>query len=579
VSCFLGATGLVLSQETFAPLITDNCVGFVHVDLRKVELDKIRAAADKWWEQGLKELSFDEKSAKAVTREFNRTMKKIDKFVRPKFKLFADELGIRELAVIMDGWDSEKEQPVIFLALPWKNKTKADLKMFTDLLPLELHFADFWIEGDFLIFMANGNEDNKKYIKNLAPSKNSKIYEVLKEAGDGEIKIAFVINDQVRNGIKESVNGGLLFVSLPILSYLDSEQYFKNMILFTANKVEWVAASVSLGQYVGDSRKFSSRAVIKTHHKNDAVFLRNMIDCCIDYGVLYTTTFLAIMAQDKRSGITEGIDSLMSLAAEFFGGFMRKFLPEVKEDRLVLSFETDKFMSNYESSCFSIGLGILASAIRSMFAVRVSTVYDQDVNDVRQIMIAFHCYIDEHEKFPPLYTVDKNGKPLHSWRVLILPYLDQEERDLYKSIRLDEPWDSEYNKQFHKVKIYAYSSNAMPDSPPDKNCHIAVVEGQPLKPKDESPISDMKDGFANTVGVVLVRKPFCWMDPLANVTLDDLGKGMNKEDSIIGYGDEHRTPFGFWDCATRHFPSDIDPAILKKLGTVNGGEDVQDYLK
>ena len=62
---------------------------------------------------------------------------------------------------------------------------------------------------------------------------------------------------------------------------------------------------------------------------------------------------------------------------------------------------------------------------------------------------ALHIYHDIHGTFPPAYTVDENGKPLHSWRVLILPYIGYEE--LYKQIRLDEPWDSPHNSQFHKL--------------------------------------------------------------------------------------------------------------------------------
>ena len=51
--------------------------------------------------------------------------------------------------------------------------------------------------------------------------------------------------------------------------------------------------------------------------------------------------------------------------------------------------------------------------------------------------------------YPAAYTVDAEGKPLHSWRVLILPYLGDAESALYEQIRLDEPWDSEWNSQFH----------------------------------------------------------------------------------------------------------------------------------
>ena len=55
-----------------------------------------------------------------------------------------------------------------------------------------------------------------------------------------------------------------------------------------------------------------------------------------------------------------------------------------------------------------------------------------------------HVHHDAKQSFPPAYTADKDGKPLLSWRVLILPYVEQNE--LYKQFHLDEPWDSEHNK-------------------------------------------------------------------------------------------------------------------------------------
>ena len=64
------------------------------------------------------------------------------------------------------------------------------------------------------------------------------------------------------------------------------------------------------------------------------------------------------------------------------------------------------------------------------------------------LRFALFNYRDEYGSFPPAYTVGENGKPLHSWRVLILPYL--EGKELYSQIRLDEPWDSEHNSQFHR---------------------------------------------------------------------------------------------------------------------------------
>ena len=67
------------------------------------------------------------------------------------------------------------------------------------------------------------------------------------------------------------------------------------------------------------------------------------------------------------------------------------------------------------------------------------------MNNLKQIGLAIHNYAQANKTFPPAYTVDKDGKPLLSWRVLILPYLEGD--DLYSEFHLDEPWDSEHNKK------------------------------------------------------------------------------------------------------------------------------------
>ena len=76
-------------------------------------------------------------------------------------------------------------------------------------------------------------------------------------------------------------------------------------------------------------------------------------------------------------------------------------------------------------------------------------------NNFKQVGLALHNYHDAWRSLPPAYTTDKNGKPGLSWRVLILPYIEQDA--LYKQFKLDEPWDSENNKKLldKMPKVYA----------------------------------------------------------------------------------------------------------------------------
>jgi hypothetical protein len=76
-------------------------------------------------------------------------------------------------------------------------------------------------------------------------------------------------------------------------------------------------------------------------------------------------------------------------------------------------------------------------------------------NNLKQIGLAFHNYAAEHDSRLPGDILDKNGKALLSWRVVLLPYF--EENKLYLQFKLDEPWDSDNNKKLVEKlpKIYA----------------------------------------------------------------------------------------------------------------------------
>jgi hypothetical protein len=60
-----------------------------------------------------------------------------------------------------------------------------------------------------------------------------------------------------------------------------------------------------------------------------------------------------------------------------------------------------------------------------------------------QIALALRNYRADYGVFPPTSITDENGQPNHSWRVLILPYVEQ--RELYAGYDLNEPWNSRKN--------------------------------------------------------------------------------------------------------------------------------------
>ncbi len=100
--------------------------------------------------------------------------------------------------------------------------------------------------------------------------------------------------------------------------------------------------------------------------------------------------------------------------------------------------------------------------------------------NLQKLGIAMQRYRLEHDGLlPPAFSVNAEGKTLHSWRVLILPYIGDEKcKELYAKIRLDEPWDSVYNKEFHDEMPEVFRCPQGDPTSCDTNYAVIVGENQ-----------------------------------------------------------------------------------------------------
>ncbi len=78
----------------------------------------------------------------------------------------------------------------------------------------------------------------------------------------------------------------------------------------------------------------------------------------------------------------------------------------------------------------------------------------QCTNNLKQIALALYDYEKANGCYPPAYIADKNGRPMHSWRVLILPYLGY--GSLYKRYSFNEPWNGPNNKKLLAARPREY---------------------------------------------------------------------------------------------------------------------------
>jgi hypothetical protein len=132
-------------------------------------------------------------------------------------------------------------------------------------------------------------------------------------------------------------------------------------------------------------------------------------------------------------------------------------------------------------------------------------------DNLRNIGLALHNYHDEYGSFPPAYTTDDTGRRLHSWRVLILPFVDQ--APLYDRLNLSEPWNGPRN---HDVLYAAPDVFRCPttDSGDSHTSYVAVVGNGTIWPgTDTTTIPEIQDGPDKAILVVECRTGIHWAEP------------------------------------------------------------------
>ena len=144
---------------------------------------------------------------------------------------------------------------------------------------------------------------------------------------------------------------------------------------------------------------------------------------------------------------------------------------------------------------------------------------------VKEITIAMLAYEKEHGTLPPAYSVDQNGRPLHSWRVLLLPYLNRQ--DLYEKIRLDEPWDSPHNKKFAEARPDVFGCPACETDDGSQTSYSVIVgKGLAFEGGIGKKLSEFGPDSNDMILVAERRTPIDWMNPECELTQAQAARGI-----------------------------------------------------
>jgi len=188
-------------------------------------------------------------------------------------------------------------------------------------------------------------------------------------------------------------------------------------------------------------------------------------------------------------------------------------------------------------------------------------------NNLKQIAIAILNYEAATGSFPPAYTVDDEGRRLHSWRTLILPFMEQ--ATLYKSIDLSKPWDDPVNAKAREasLSVYACPSLELEDGFTTylgvTGPHCAFNGSNPRKSAD---VADDRRGTLFVVDATADRAVH-WMSP----------NDVSAEELVAFWPEQISNHAGvrlvaFLDGHVKAIQKDVDADVLRALTTINGGE-------
>lgn len=192
-------------------------------------------------------------------------------------------------------------------------------------------------------------------------------------------------------------------------------------------------------------------------------------------------------------------------------------------------------------------------------------------NNLKQILLALHNYHDVWGSLPPAYTLDEKGNRMHSWRALILPYLDA---NLAAQYRYDEPWNGPNNSRLAKSCPAVFLCPEDTSAGPGETSYFVIVGPNTMFPGAQSiSFRQVTDGTANTLAVVETSgQRINWLEPrdldMASLPLNSVDGG------VLGGIHSQGVNVALGDGSVHFLPVDVSSDQLRGMSTRDGGEPV-----
>lgn len=236
-----------------------------------------------------------------------------------------------------------------------------------------------------------------------------------------------------------------------------------------------------------------------------------------------------------------------------------------------------------------VGLVLVGALMVALFRIAGDTIAEMSsgryqassMKNLQRIAEALNAYAADFGTYPPSATRDANGRPMHSWRVLILPYLGEDQ--LYNQFNLSQPWDHPTNllAASRMPAEYRHPSGAV-TSTPNASAYYLITGPRTLNPASGPLGPDRVTDNASQTVLVIEGMPLVpsgqWSEPI------DLDISKMQGDLKLNPGIEpgglldNGVAFATVDGRPHFVPDTIEPFSMIALMTANGGEPLADDL-
>lgn len=276
----------------------------------------------------------------------------------------------------------------------------------------------------------------------------------------------------------------------------------------------------------------------------------------------------AFAKTDDRQGlIGDGMNALAQFLTVASNRWVERALGEtalkVAGDEVQAEFRIDPASPKFVAGLTMFVYGVALPAHERMQSGAIASAGQ---NNLKQLALGMHNFHNSYGFCPGVILSPDGKKPLLSWRVAILPFIEQSE--LYQQFKLNEPWDSDHNKPLiaKMPKIFADPDAPQSTEPGMTHYQVFVGGGGGFRPLTRGTrLTDVTDGTSNSIMIATAADPVVWTRPA------DINFAYDKPLPKLGLKGKPAN-VAMFDGSVCTLPANVSANRLRKMITIAAGE-------